>query len=140
MENKLLSGYKVDLSQFAKQNALTISAVRLASGLHPDDSNWIPILTTYIDDCEYTLGLEKINQEQPDILMPKSEAEVASIENKNRCVTEVSVHATFQDEYHAMFTWECEKNAIGNYIPEISLDPATEIDRLTCGVRAGTIF
>jgi hypothetical protein len=129
--------YNVDLNQFAKTDAISISAVRLANSLRPDDANIIPLLTIDFEDSEYTLVLEKINPVPIETSIPKTEADIEADENTMKAITGLSVYSTFR--YDAMFYWNRSDQGVGNYIPEISLNPEHEIQRLKLGISDGTI-
>lgn len=133
----VMSTYKIDLLEYAKPNALSISAVRLANALRPNDENIIPLLTTEFEGSEYTLVLEKINPVPIETSIPKTEADIEADESAMKTITELSVYSTFR--YDAMFYWNRSDLGFGNYIPEISLNAEDEIHRLKNGISNGTI-
>lgn len=132
-----MTSYEVDLNQFAKPGALSISAVRLANGLRPDDANIIPLFTTEFQGNEYTLIIEKFNPISIETTIPKSDADIDADEFAMKTATGFNVNSSF--EYDAMFYWTLNNMGVGNYIPEISLNPEDEIMRLKIAISNGTI-
>ena len=132
-----MSGYKIDLNEYAKPDALSISAVRVANFLRPNDANIIPLLSTEFEGNKYTLVLEKLNPVPIETSLPKSEADIEADENTMKAITGLSVYSTFR--YDAMFYWNRSDQGVGNYLPEVSLNPEHEIQRLKLGISDGTI-